>query len=337
METSVRTGSGEERTGGPGKTTKGARRRPRGLLPRRAPRPVVVVKVVRERPPEPVELPDWDVAIGTEAGATTRECDGMTPSGPTGDFRQSRAKGSALPREPYRMRQFEHPVDLLVVAASSWLIRFMREGLGLTPNHVTALSIVASAVSLTYLWQGRLRPFVVAGVIAYWFDDLDGAMARRYRMGTKLGEYLDHLSDLAFFVGIVLVLAFRYGAFRRCPWLMGALLVSALVPATHNACAARACGNDEGSIGVVADIMCPVDRDDSAHTSMRLRWFGGPGYQVVLFLLVSLIAQLCSRAPRSVAAGTPSEAKGSAHSPAAHHASPVEAAPFCNFVAPQSC
>jgi phosphatidylglycerophosphate synthase len=275
---------------------------------------VVVVKLVRERPPEPVELPDWDVAIGTEdhaqkeAGATTRE-------------------GDALPREPYRMRQFEHPVDLLVVAASSWLIRFMREGLGLTPNHVTALSIVASAVSLTYLWQGRLRPFVVAGVIAYWFDDLDGAMARRYRMGTKLGEYLDHLSDLAFFVGIVLVLAFRYGAFRRCPWLMGALLVSALVPATHNACAARACGNDEGSIGVVADIMCPVDRDDSAHTSMRLRWFGGPGYQVVLFLLVSLIAQLCSRAPRSVAAS----------SPGAHHASDGEAAPFCNFVAPQSC
>lgn len=195
------------------------------------------------------------------------------------------------PAETYTMRQFEHPVDLAVVAVSSGAIRFMREGLGLTPNHVTALSIVASAIALVYLWQGRLRPFVVAAAVAYWFDDLDGAMARRYAMGTKLGEYLDHLSDLAFFVGIVAVLAVRYDAFRRAPWLMLALVLSALLPATHNACAARACGRDEGAIGVVAEVMCPTDRDESAGTSMRLRPLGGPGYQVILFLLVCTIVE----------------------------------------------
>jgi phosphatidylglycerophosphate synthase len=251
---------------------KGRRRGGRRRVARGWGRPVVVVVKQAAAPsPSPVALPDLD--LGVADGAADPEVAG---------------------RE-YRMREFEHPVDLLVVSLSSWLIRLMREVLGLTPNHVTALSIVASAVALVYLWQGRLRAFVAAGAVAYWMDDLDGAMARRYNMGTKIGEYLDHLSDLAFFVGIVLVLAFRYDAFRKHPWLMMALLLSALIPATHNACAARACGKDEGAIGVVADIMCPTGRDDSACTSLQLRWLGGPGYQVVMFLLVSLIVSLRTR------------------------------------------
>jgi phosphatidylglycerophosphate synthase len=193
------------------------------------------------------------------------------------------------------MAEFEHPGDLAIVRLSSGFIAFMREVVGLTPNHVTMLSIMCSAIALVHLWHARLVPFLLAAMAAYWFDDLDGAMARRYAMGTKLGEYLDHLSDLAFFVGIVLVLIIRYGALRVRPGLMLVLVFSALLPATHNACAARACGKDEGAIGVVADLMCPVERDECAATSMRLRWIGGPGYQLILYALVPAIVLLCTR------------------------------------------
>jgi phosphatidylglycerophosphate synthase len=194
----------------------------------------------------------------------------------------------------YRMAQFEHPGDLAIVRLSSGFIAFMREVVGLTPNHVTMLSILCSIIALVHLWHARLVPFVLAAAAAYWFDDLDGAMARRYAMGTKLGEYLDHLSDLAFFVGIIVVLVVRYGALRSRPGLMLLLIFSALLPATHNACAARACGKDDGAIGLVADLMCPLDRDESAATSMRLRWIGGPGYQLLLYALVPVIVLLCS-------------------------------------------
>jgi phosphatidylglycerophosphate synthase len=203
---------------------------------------------------------------------------------------------SAPEPSPHRMADFEHPVDLAIVKRSMPAIVFMRETLGLTPNHVTALSIVASLVALVYLWRGQLVRFVLAAAVAYWFDDLDGAMARRYAMGTKLGEYLDHLSDLAFFVGIVVVLLTRYGAFGLQPVLVMVLLLSALLPATHNACGARACGKAEGAIGVVADVMCPTDRDESAKTSKRLRWLGGPSYQLIMYGMVCLLAVRCYRA-----------------------------------------
>ena len=228
------------------------------------------------------------------------------------------------------MAEFEHPGDLAIVRLSSGFVAFMREVVGLTPNHVTMLSILCSGIALAHLWHGRLVPFILAAAAAYWFDDLDGAMARRYGMGTKLGEYLDHLSDLAFFVGIVLVLAIRYGALRARPALMLLLVFSALLPATHNACAARACGKDEGAIGVVADVMCPLERDECARTSLRMRWIGGPGYQLLLYALVPAIVVLCTGGrlrdlPRRLRSGWPFSrtARPAGHPPQGGNATPL--------------
>jgi len=184
---------------------------------------------------------------------------------------------------------FEHPADIALVRASQPVIAFMRESLGLTPNLVTGLSFLFTLVALFFLWRGHLVGFAAASLVSYYFDDLDGAMARRYRLSSDIGELLDHLSDLAYFVGVVAILAVRYQALRFRPGWFVALLLTGLVPAAHNAAAAKHCGSDTGAIGIAAKILVPVDRSAAADVSSALRMFGGISYQVFFYAAVSAL------------------------------------------------
>lgn len=181
---------------------------------------------------------------------------------------------------------FEHPADIAIVAASQPVIAFMRETLRLTPNLVTGLSFLFTLVALFYLWRGNLAGFVLGSLASYYFDDLDGAMARRYRLSSDVGELLDHLSDLAYFLGVIVILVVRYQALRFRPVWFALLLLSGLIPAAHNAAANRHCGTDSGAIGLVAAVLAPADRTDAGRLSAALRPLGGFSYQIFFYAAV---------------------------------------------------
>lgn len=185
---------------------------------------------------------------------------------------------------------FEHPADLAIVAASQPVIAFMRETLRLTPNLVTGLSFLFTLLALFLLWRGHLAGFALASLASYYFDDLDGAMARRYKLTSDVGELLDHLSDLAYFLGVLAILAVRYRALRFRPAWFALLALSGLIPAAHNAAANRSCGTDSGAIGVVAAVLAPSDRGAAAQVSSALRPLGGISYQLLFYAAVCGLA-----------------------------------------------
>lgn len=193
------------------------------------------------------------------------------------------------------MDAYENPMDLWIVSHSGWLITFLHEGLGLSPNGVTAVSIFFSVLALISLWFGKWVGFVAFSMLAYWMDDLDGSMARKYKLTSDIGEILDHASDALYFVGIVVVLAIRYKAFVRAPVLMGVLLLSALVPTVHASSGSRACGSKGGLLDAVGSILCPDDAASCGSLSNALKWFGGAGYQIILYVLTLAIAVRCSK------------------------------------------
>lgn len=194
--------------------------------------------------------------------------------------------------------RFDHPADLAFVRAAQPAIVFMRETLRLTPNAVTLLSFALALAALVQLWHGRLVGFVALSFASYLLDDLDGAMARRFGITSELGEVLDHVSDLLYFLGVLLVLALRYGALRRAPGWFAALALSGLVPAAHAASAARACGSDTGAIGVAAAVLAPAGRPAARSLSSALRPLGGMGYQLFLYAAVCALALKLGR-PRA--------------------------------------
>ena len=67
--------------------------------------------------------------------------------------------------------------------------------LGLTPNFLTAVSLVCAIVSGAYFWAGKLMWGVFWMLMTSLTDMLDGSTARAGNLGTVFGGILDHVSD----------------------------------------------------------------------------------------------------------------------------------------------
>lgn len=68
--------------------------------------------------------------------------------------------------------------------------------LGITPNMVTAASLVLVFAALSWFWQGAWLPGLVAAWIMTFLDTVDGKLARVTLTSTKFGNLFDHLIDL---------------------------------------------------------------------------------------------------------------------------------------------
>ena len=104
--------------------------------------------------------------------------------------------------------KYENPIDRIFLRITEKMVPPLRETLGLTPNMVTVLSGILGLVSLYFLYRQELIPFLILFIISNLLDACDGYMARRYRMESDLGDYLDHLFDNIRFISYILILYF---------------------------------------------------------------------------------------------------------------------------------
>lgn len=82
-------------------------------------------------------------------------------------------------------------IDPLWEKAATPLIR-----IGMTPNQVTGTGLVIVALtSAAYVWHRSSLIFGLTLAVAFAFDALDGAVARRRNMSTKAGGYFDAMVD----------------------------------------------------------------------------------------------------------------------------------------------
>ncbi|MDP2494268.1 CDP-alcohol phosphatidyltransferase family protein [Shimia thalassica] len=80
---------------------------------------------------------------------------------------------------------------------------------GWTPNQVTFAGLVLIIVtSLAYLWHGSELIYGLTLAVAFAFDALDGAVARRRDMCSKAGGYFDAMVDRYQELAVLATLAF---------------------------------------------------------------------------------------------------------------------------------
>lgn len=104
----------------------------------------------------------------------------------------------------------------------------LAHAVGMTPNHLTALSAACSAAAIALL--GSLEPTpVLAVVITFWLllgfalDSADGQLARVRGSGSPAGEWLDHVVDVARMASLhaaVTVSLYRFGDLGSASWLL---------------------------------------------------------------------------------------------------------------------
>jgi phosphatidylglycerophosphate synthase len=68
--------------------------------------------------------------------------------------------------------------------------------LGITPNMVTALSLVMVFLALWWFSQGQFWPGLAAAWVMTFLDTVDGKLARVTLTSTKFGNWFDHLIDM---------------------------------------------------------------------------------------------------------------------------------------------
>jgi phosphatidylglycerophosphate synthase len=120
-------------------------------------------------------------------------------------------------------RPYDGPGDRYVsrhlsLRISLWLTQFP-----VTPNQVTLVSVV---VGLVACWLAARGSFVGAGLLLLLqvvLDSCDGELARIRHMGSKLGMWLDNLTDDLVDNGFLIALGFGMGGPWRAVGLLAAL------------------------------------------------------------------------------------------------------------------
>ena len=186
-----------------------------------APR-VIVRGDIRELPAlpvlsAPIDLLAPDAAIPAGAKVTP----GDTVLGIRVSDEASRDRAEAAMMQSCR-RPYDGPGDRYVIRPVSLRISRALTRLPVSPNQVTLVSICFGiAACVMALRPGRLA-MALAGaliVVQVILDSCDGELARVRHMGSKLGMWLDNLSDDLIDNGFVLAVGFGVGG----PWRWVAL------------------------------------------------------------------------------------------------------------------
>ncbi len=78
--------------------------------------------------------------------------------------------------------------------------------LGFTPNIVTSFSLICGCLSAYLITKNKFTESGLLYLLSYYFDCVDGKLARKYNMVTKFGDYYDHFSDIIKVILIVFAL-----------------------------------------------------------------------------------------------------------------------------------
>lgn len=110
-------------------------------------------------------------------------------------------------------RPIDTPLDTVFHRRLSWPLTRLAIALGLTPNQVSLLSLLVGLVAVWEFWRAT-PPGAVIGLLLYALsvvlDHSDGEVARLTLNASRLGEWLDVVSDTL--VHALLVLAMGFSA-----------------------------------------------------------------------------------------------------------------------------
>jgi phosphatidylglycerophosphate synthase len=171
--------------------------------------------------PRPLPIPIEFVPPGSAApdGAQRERADVIAGVELVDDDARRKAEWALIRR---MNKSYEGPVDALINWRFSMRITrvLARRSLAVTPNHVTIAAIVVGLLASVLASRGQWITFAIAGVLLELnsiLDSCDGELARLRYQFSKLGQWLDNLSDDI--VDNLFIVAVGYGIGGVWQWL----------------------------------------------------------------------------------------------------------------------
>ena len=123
----------------------------------------------------------------------------------------------------------ECPIDLFIYKTIEAQLPIYYN-LGLTPNAITTISIILGLLSAYEIVEGNFLVAAILWVFSYYFDCIDGKLARQYNMVTQFGDMYDHIGDA--FKTVVVIYALFYSSKKKTSnkqWLYFGIVLMLLV------------------------------------------------------------------------------------------------------------
>jgi phosphatidylglycerophosphate synthase len=129
-------------------------------------------------------------------------------------------------------QEFDNPFDNIFLWTIEQIVGHFHNW-GFSPNMITTLSLVFGILSVFTIF---IEYYLIAGLcftISYYFDDMDGFMARKYNMVTTFGDYYDHIKDLFVFVLVAIMIYIKAHSFA---YILFVLLPLGILMLKHVGC-----------------------------------------------------------------------------------------------------
>jgi phosphatidylglycerophosphate synthase len=178
-------------------------------------------------------------------------------------------------------RKYENPVDIILYDSLKDSLKFYYD-LGLTPNHITTLSIICGFLTAYFLYINKNFLAFIFFWLAYYYDCMDGALARKYKLYSSFGDIYDHLSDYTKFGAIIYTMYLLKP--KKVINYSPIFIIFALLMAVQMGCQAKYYSNknDDSKILKLFGFLCP-NKDIVNYTK-----YFGCGTFIYLFSLVVL-------------------------------------------------
>ena len=131
------------------------------------------------------------------------------------------------------------------------------ESKGITPNQVTIFRSVLGLLALYFLFHRILSMWSFLYLTNYFLDCVDGIQARKYNRISRLGDILDHVSDVGIAGGAFTILIYEYNLLSNYLLTLSTLLFAFLFM-TQTARQQEKCRKDPKKQSGSLDVLCTL-------------------------------------------------------------------------------
>lgn len=179
--------------------------------------------------------------------------------------------------------EYDNPIDNLCIWLSD-IIQPYLYNIGFTPNGITTLSLITCFVSVYYLYHGYYITSAILFFVAYYFDCLDGHMARSYDMVTDFGDYYDHFGDMI--KHLVLFYALWSIDSEKFYKVLPIITIVLLLSFVHLSCQEKLYGTHNSNTLNILNFLCPATKDNVTDYLDITKYFGCGTFALVMSLII---------------------------------------------------
>lgn len=157
-------------------------------------------------------------------------------------------------------QEYDNPLDNYFIGISELTTPYAYY-IGLNPNMITTLSNIACIITILLLLNANYYLAAFFVLLSYYFDCMDGHMARKYDMVTVFGDYYDHISDSVKIFALLFTL--YYINPEKFNKVIPIIILLFILMSIHLGCQEILYNSDESVTLEPIKILCPVNKNSS--------------------------------------------------------------------------